>query len=219
MLLTVCASSELLYKAHRAFCGARFFSLFVLAKDAAEFSLPYPMEGILFLRPDLAPEAANAVAVLRKRYPEAKIITLAPEGWDTGAFSPDRTLFTFKNFQIHTLLTELLNLLPGGPHRSRTPGSIIVNGLYLDSSTGRSLLYGHPIHFTLQDTQLLLFLCARAPEKTDADAIARCCTVPGKEIVRTSVHVRISRVNAKVRRFTGRPLIALCPKEGYYIAH
>lgn len=218
MLLTVCASKEITYSTYSAFCASRFFSLFVLPEDAANFSLPYPIDTVLFMRPDLAPSLADTAAALRGRYPGVKIITVAPKTWDKTPLSPDREFVFSQKFQTRSVIAELLAMMPPDPHASRTVGSTIVHGLYLDSVARQAFLYGTPISLSSQDFQLLLFLCARAPMRVTKEEIARCCSVPGKDVLPSSIYVRICRINAKAKHITGRPLVTARFNEGYSIA-
>lgn len=217
MVLTLYETEALARQTHTCFCAQHFFSLFADRHQAMTFSVPYPIHVILLLCPTSASDWREVILTLRTRYPMAKLMTVAKEGVDMSPLLPDECLYFTAHYQMRTLFDRLWRLIPQGPHDSFLHTNQIVRGVFFDWNFKEVYIYGHYFDLSLQSIQLLLFLAAIFPAKADADAIANYCNGPKQKVARSSVHVRVSRLNAKIEPFTGRPLVIFLPGEGYTI--
>ena len=212
MLLIISRSKRNASALSDTFYYMSYLSFPATPKEAlSEISLTY--RAVIILEPKSFPDIKDYVSKLRAYVKDIPLFAISEE--NTDELSDCFCKVFEKNVSSPKIASEIATYCENSGHKR--PGSYKLAGFDASADKiGVSYFYTKP-RLTKTESMILRYLICAYPNPQSARAILhhafRLSRIPEEASVRT----HISSINKKLEKISGRRLIELAPKEGYFI--
>lgn len=211
------AQNKIVIDAQKLFYRARVHTL-ILSPDLAPLAHPYPIRGLIILRPEQFTDLEGLVARVRAAYPDIPLVLFLRKDDTDGNLYVYRRLSDFvydDGVGVDKVTHDLLSAYEakGGKGENK-----IAHGLYISRDREYATIFGLPVPYTKVELMLLYYLLLIYPRAASRDELCSVCFQPGHTVSEHNLISRISEINCKTKEsFPALRLIERTKENEYHL--
>lgn len=192
------AQNKIVNDARRLFYRARVHTL-ILPPDLPALSHPYPLRGLIILRPEQFSDLEETISRVRAAYPDLPLALVLRKDSEGGNLYVYRRMADFVYDDAVSVDKVTSDLLRAYVARGGQGENTIAHGLCISREREYATIFGLAMPYTQVELMLLYYLLLIYPRAASRKELASVCFQPGHTASVRNLISRLSGINCKTK--------------------